>query len=161
MIELHPQTISKLIEEGLPVAVRGRGGRASRFNVAAVQQFMKNRRSAGANGPAVNVAHERARKERAQARLAEQVHALRERELLPAQEVEKVWSAHVAAVRAKLLAWPSTLTDRLARAFTLDGIAGLERELNEAVRDVLRELAASDVPKASQPVNGSTFDHAG
>ncbi len=47
----------------------------------------------------------------------------------------------VAAVRAKLLSWSTTLTDTVGRAFTTDGIPGVECVLRDAVIDVLTELA--------------------
>lgn len=64
--------------------------------------------------------------------------------LLPVDEVRRVWSAHIAAVRTKLLALPVTLADKVHRTATLEGAGGVERALNVAVRDVLTELATGD-----------------
>jgi hypothetical protein len=88
-----------------------------------------------------DVAKEKARREHSQALLHEQLHATRARDLLPREEVERIWTAEIAAVRAKLLAWPMTLADQVHRVAVLEGLPGVERVLQEAVRQVLRELA--------------------
>lgn len=132
------RTIAKWLEEGMPVEERGRGGRASRYDERKVRAWVAAREKAGGMS---EVARERARKERAQAVLAEQLAASRSQDLLPRVDVERVWAAEVAAVRAKLLSWPATLADRLTRVASLEGEVGVERVLDEAVRDALRELA--------------------
>jgi hypothetical protein len=63
--------------------------------------------------------------------------------LLPADEVEKEWLKFVMAVRAKLLLWSTTLVDKLTRVATLEGVSGVEREIDVAVREVLTEMAAN------------------
>lgn len=143
---VHMMTVTKWERDGLPIAERGRRGKASLYDEAACRAWLEAREVA-ADGAPVDLARERARKERAQALLAEQQYAARGRALLPAEEVEKVWGAHVAAVRAKLLALPLTLADRIHRAGTLHGVAGVEAALEQAVRDVLTELAVSPAPR--------------
>lgn len=139
--------MARWLEEGLPVAERGRGGRASRYDPDEVRAWIKAREQ-GAAGPAVaaagplaEVARERARKERAQAVLAEQLAASRARELLPREEVRKAWEGIVNAVRTALLGAPSNYSDRLIRAYTLNGPQGHEVAFAEAMREVCRELA--------------------
>lgn len=142
VLDCNPRTIAKWQEEGLPVAVRGRGGRPSLYSESEVRAWLQAREEAArAPGAPLDLAQERARKEHWQALVAEQTYRTRERELLPRDEVEKTWSGYVAAVRAKLLAWPVTLADQVHRVSTLEGVIGVERELNRAVRDVLREFA--------------------
>jgi len=140
-LECNPRTIAKWQEEGLPVATRGRGGRASRYDETLVRAWLAARDEASRQEGALDLATERARKEHWQGLLAEQLHKARERELLPRVDVEKAWGSEVAAVRTKLLAWKTTLADRVCRAATLGGEAAVERVLEEAVREVLRELS--------------------
>lgn len=144
LLSVHMQTVTKWEQEGLPIAERGRKGKPSRYREVDVRAWLQLREEAAKQPGAVNLIAERARKERAQAILAEQAYQIRMRDLLPREEVEKAWSAEVSAVRTKLLAWPATLADRLHRAATTDGVAGVEQALNDAVRDVLRELADPD-----------------
>jgi len=97
------------------------------------------------------VAHERARKERAQAELAEQLHAARSRLLLPAEEVEKTVGARVAAARTTALAWKTMLVDRLELANTMEGRAGMQRVVDEQVDEFLYELAGVARAARSEP----------
>lgn len=139
---VHMQTITKWEREGLPIAQRGRKGKPSLYSVTDVKAWITAREEQ-ANGPAgpLDPVQERAKKERWQALLAEQTFKARERELLPRLEVEKIWGAEVTAVRARLLVIPTSLSDRLHRAATTDGVAGVERVLHDAIRETLRELA--------------------
>jgi len=147
----NPRTIPKWQEEGLPVALRGRGGRPSRYDETEVRAWLGARAEVAKGEGSLDWSQERARKEHWQALLAEQLHKARERELLPRTEVEKAWGGEVAAVRAKLLAWRTTLSDRITRAATLEGERGVERVLDEAVREVLGELAGGgDEPAAAK-----------
>lgn len=147
---VHMQTVTKWEHEGLPVARRGRKGKPSLYDEAAVRAWLQAREEAAASPDALDLVQERAKKEHWQALLTEQTHKVREKELLPRAEVEKAWSAEVAAVRARLLSWPQTLTDRVHRAATLTGLPGVERVLQDAVREVLIEL--SGVEETREPV---------
>lgn len=130
----------------MPVAQRGSKGRASHYSEVAVRAWKQMRDEAAAKPGATDLVSDRARKERAQAALAEQSFQIRMRELLPRDEVEREWSRQVAAVRTKLLAFPTTLADQLHRAAVTEGLPGVEHLLSTAVRDVLRELAAGQTP---------------
>jgi len=72
------------------------------------------------------------------------------------EAVEKTWAAEVAAVRTKLLSWSTTLADKLHRVATTAGVPGIERVLEEATRDVLRELADPErpLPEVTPPTDG-------
>jgi len=142
----HMQTITKHEREGLPIAERGRKGKASRYREVDVRAWLAMREAAATAVGYLDMMQERARKERAQAILAEQTFSMRARELLPREEVERIWGAEVAAVRAKLLAWPTTLADRVHRAALVEGVDGVERAVRAAVTDALTELAAPDRP---------------
>jgi phage terminase Nu1 subunit (DNA packaging protein) len=137
---VHPITIAKWQQEGLPIASRGRRGVASRYNEADVRAWLEAREErARQNAP--DFAACRARKELAQAIEAEQRVAMRAKQLIPIEEVDRIWSAQVAAVRSRLLSWPTALADRLHRVAATDGAAGVERVLQDAAYETLRELA--------------------
>lgn len=143
---IHPATVTKWERAGMPTAKRSPRGRSSLFNESEVRSW-RDATDAAARlaGGATDLQADRARRERAQAALAEQALEIRARELLPAAEVELLWSREVAAVRAKLLALPLTLADRVHRAAT-EGVVAVEQVLADAVRDALREFAESDRP---------------
>lgn len=152
---VHMMTVTKWERDGMPVADRGAKGRPSYYREADVRAWQQQRDQAAREpGATVDLARERARKERAQAILAEQTYKVRSGELLPRDGVEKVWAAEVAAARAVLLSWQSTLADRVFRVAISEGVGGVERVLQDAVHDVLRELANPErptLPPASPP----------
>ena len=141
-LAVHMQTVTKWERDGLPIAERGRKGKPSRYEVAAVREWIATReKDAKAGGAGVDVARERARKERAQAELAEQLHATRARHLLPTDEVERVVGAKVAAARTVALTWKTSLVDRLELAYQGGGRAAMVAVLDEEVDLFLLELA--------------------
>lgn len=149
-LSCHPRTIPKWMDEGMPVAERGRGGRPSKFDLEQCREWSESRRAAESDDlTAVDLIRERARKERAQAALAEQLYATRQKDLLPRADVEKAWSAEVAAVRSILLAMPQKYADRVHRAGTRNSVAGVEDMLKQMAHEVLRELA--DPSRPSEP----------
>jgi phage terminase Nu1 subunit (DNA packaging protein) len=140
-----PRTVARWQEEGLPVAKRGRGGRPSLYDEAAVRAWLTTREET-ARQQAPDFTASRARKELAQAIEAEQRVAIRASKLIPIEDVDRLWSGQVAAIRARLLAWPTALADRIHRVAALEGAAGVEQLLQEIVYDALRELAAGAAP---------------
>lgn len=126
----------------IPTMVVGGPGKAAQYSIPDCVAWFVRRLEAKHGGPGLNPIEERARKERAQAQLAEQTFKARSRELLSAAEVEQGWAVFVMAAKMTLLAWQTTLADKVYRAGTLDGVAGVEKALKDAVRDVLRALAA-------------------
>jgi phage terminase Nu1 subunit (DNA packaging protein) len=146
-LDVHPMTITKWEREGLPVAHRGRKGKPSRYRETEVRAWLQRREENLHAAPgALDLITERARRERAQAILAEQAYNIRAKNLLPREEVERAWMAEVTAVRAKLLAWPTMLADQVHRVAVLEGLPGVERLLGAAVDHLLVEL--------SQPADG-------
>jgi phage terminase Nu1 subunit (DNA packaging protein) len=140
---VHMQTVTKWERDGMPIARKGARGKPSRYDRSAVEAWLHARDNARQTSDVASLELERSRRERAQALLALQTYQMRAKELLPRAEVDRVWSQHVSAVRAKLLSLPVTLADRVHHAAKMDGVASVERILNEAVRDVLRELAGT------------------
>jgi phage terminase Nu1 subunit (DNA packaging protein) len=143
-LECDPRTIAKWQEDGMPVAARGRGGRASRYDLAVCRAWKDARAKAAAKSGLGDLAFERAQREREQAKLLRQKFLANSRELLPAAEVEKQWLATAAAVRGALLAIPVTEADRIHRTALLDGVAGVEAALAEIIDRALSELSTRD-----------------
>jgi phage terminase Nu1 subunit (DNA packaging protein) len=142
---VHMDSISKWERQGLPIVKRGGRGRPSKYDLEAVRAWLAARDQAArkaADGP-LDPVQERAARDHWQAELAEQTHQIRQKTLLPADEVSRAWAAEIAGVRAKLLALPTTFADRIHRAATLHGLAGVEKTLQAAVYDVLRQLAGA------------------
>lgn len=144
---VHMQTVTKWEREGLPVAERGRKGKPSLYSEIQARAWLQVREDAAQTGQTLDLARERANKERWQAALAEQTFQTRARRLLPADEVERVWGATVAAVRAKVLATYTASADRVHRAGTLEGVSGVETALKQIAHEILRELAEPGTPR--------------
>lgn len=140
-------TITKWEQSGLPVAEPGRRGTASLFNFADVQKWRRQRDLDAKQNGTVDLTRERARKERAQALVAEQALQIRAGDLLVRSEVENVWTKAILGVRSKLLAWPATLAEQLGRAYELGGVRALEHKLVDAVHDLLTEFATPAAKK--------------
>ena len=147
ILSVHPMTITKWEREGLPIAKRGRRGKASLYVETDVRAWLSAREEAAkAPGAPMDLAQERARKERWQGLLSEQTYLLRQKDLLPADDVAKAWAAENAAVRTIILASYTMHADRVHRAATLEGVAGVERCLKAIAYEVLRELADETRP---------------
>ncbi len=151
-LHCHMQSITIWERQGLPVFERGRRGRPSRYLESQVRAWKDAREQAAKPPGHVDVAQERARKERAQAILAEQTYQARSRELLPAVDVERVWAQEVQAVRTAILATYTTAADRVHRAAVLDGVPGVEAAMKEIAYELLRELARPDREPPPAPV---------
>ena len=143
---VNVRTIAKFQDEGMPVAFRGRGGRASKYDLEDCRDWLAARNGGkDAAGP-LNFLETRARKEMAQARLAEQAFEIKAGLLVPVEQIEKTWGDHVSAVRTLILATYTTAAARIQRAATLDGLAGTERELKALAYEILNELATGELP---------------
>lgn len=144
----HPQTVVKWEVAGMPIAWRGRRGKPSRYREADVQAWLAAREAQAQSGQgavgALDVAQERAGKERWQARLAEQAFLMKQEQLLPREDVRRVWQAEQAAVRSSLLNSYTTQADRVYRAASRDGVDGVMRELKAIAEAALRQLADPD-----------------
>lgn len=138
---VHINSISNWEKSGLPVERYGGGGVASLFLPADARKWLKDRDDAAKENGTYDLARERARKEKAQAILAEQTVAIRAGELLLKTEVEAIWCAEFAAIRARLLSWPTTLADQLGRAYDIGGVNALEAKLKDEVCAILTELS--------------------
>jgi phage terminase Nu1 subunit (DNA packaging protein) len=138
---LNPGSITRWVRDGCPVVRQGRG-RPSLYSEREVRAWLHARDEEARRSGVVDLTAERARKERALAIEAEQRIAIRARQYLPAAEVEKVWTAEVAAVRAAILHTYTSAADRVHRAAVLEGVAGVQAVLRDIAHGLLRELAS-------------------
>ncbi|HRU09763.1 MAG TPA: terminase small subunit [Thermoanaerobaculia bacterium] len=138
---VHMLTVTKWERDGMPIAKRGARGRPSLYDEAACRTWKILRDEAATKTSSLEQA--RIQKELSQAELNRQTAEIRAGNLLQRDDVERVWSQHVAAVRRKLLHLPVTLADRLHRIATLEGPSAVEAQLLEAVEDALNELAGA------------------
>ena len=150
LLQLVPSTITKLAIDGiLPVETGGGHGRQAMFKpsaVVAARLAQIEARYVGREG--LDPAAERAKKDRAQAALAEQLHKKRSGEVLAVADVLHVWSNIVVAVKSRLLRLPSALTAAVAAASTP---VEIEQLLSAEIRDALTELSNWTPPAAPTP----------
>jgi phage terminase Nu1 subunit (DNA packaging protein) len=140
-----PLRITKWTADGMPVADRGGKGRQSKYDLNAVVDWEVERRlrargGGRSNGAAIDLSHERAKLARAQTVRTMLDVGSKKKDLLPAEEVRRVFGGAVHAVRAGLLALPQALAERCA-AVSADGAAAVEAVLKIQVYDLLRSLA--------------------
>lgn len=151
ILDVTMSGVTKWEQAGMPVVAPGRKGKPSLYSEADVRKWLAEREETARDNGTYDLARERARKEKAQAILAEQTVAIRARDLVPRDEVEKTWAAEVIAVRAKLLSWPATISDRLYREAKLNGLRGVERTIKDAVEELLLELSKPKRAKKTRP----------
>ncbi len=149
-LSVHPESITRWIADGMPIAERGsdgRGGRGHghRYRDADARAWLADRQGNGA-GSVVDLTAARTRKELALADVSELKAGEMRGELLSREEVEAVWRAENSAVRALLLSWSMTISDSVYHAAISDGLQGVEREHGRAVHEVLTELSDTDRP---------------
>ena len=141
IFNVHMQTIMNWEQSGMPVSEPGRRGVPSLYSVADVEKWLTDREEAARENGTLDLAQERARRERAQAIMAEQTVAIRARDLVPANEVEKVWTAGFMAIRAKVLSWPATVSDIIYRQAEINGLQGVQEAIKQAGDELLLELS--------------------
>jgi phage terminase Nu1 subunit (DNA packaging protein) len=140
---VNPRTVSKFMDDGMPVAVRGRGGRPNRYDADACLAWDAARKEID-DGGHIDLLKERALKEKWQAKLAQQLYEVREGKLLEADAVARTWSVEYGAIKTILLSSYTTSADRVLRAATLEGLPGVERELKTIAVAALREISSPD-----------------
>ena len=151
LLRLAKSSVTRLAIDGvLPVASGGGHGRQALFRpsaVVAARLAQIEARYVGRGG-GLDPAAERAKKDRAQAALAEQLHKKRSGEVLAVADVLHVWSNIVVAVKSRLLRLPSALTAAVAAASTP---VEIEQLLSAEIRDALTELSNWTPPAAPTP----------
>lgn len=137
ILNISRSSLNNYIAEGLPVAIRGKQGRASQYKLEDVQAWLasKNKQSPEATE---DMTAARLRKLQAEASLAELELQKERGELIEIAEVAKQLADAFARVRAKLLTIP-TKTSGLV--YASDSQREVQKLLDDAVREVLEELS--------------------
>jgi phage terminase Nu1 subunit (DNA packaging protein) len=116
---------------------------------AAIRDYCAHLRAAATGRPAIGaskaLARERLRLMKEQADKAELQNRVTRRELVPLSEVEADWVRQLVALRARMLALPSRVQQRLPNL-----TASEARQIDAEVRETLTELVG-DCPPADQP----------
>lgn len=132
---VSPRTVSLLVADGMPRVKGGRGQNAAFDEAAAVAWYLA--RQGRNTDPGHSVAKETAQLKAVQRRKTELEIAAREGELLPIDDVRRVWQRRMEALRAGLIMLAPQAVQRGIVA------AERERELQDLVEDLMRELAAA------------------
>jgi len=152
LLDLTPRRVQQLSAEGvIPKAERGRYEL-----VPAVQGYVKylKERSIRADTSGDDYNAHRTRLTKAKADMAEMEKAQIEEQLIPANDVEKVWVEVSQNMRQKLL----TLPQRAApEVFAAEKLVEVKSILKEQVYDALQEIAEIEV-RVSQPIRASDSD---
>ena len=133
------------IAAGMPVLVRAKSrGKPHVFDSEDVLRWLLDQASGIENGD-LNPQQERARLDQARRRLCELQAAERERELIPADVVERVWSRLTGDARQRFLSMPSSLLPALLAA---DGDpAKLVEAVSGAVYQALLDVSEFDIER--------------
>jgi phage terminase Nu1 subunit (DNA packaging protein) len=142
LVGRHADEISRGARKGMPVLQPGGPGVAGVYDAVACLEWFRSRRGG-------TVEAERARRDAAQAALAEQLLATRSRELLPKAEVARVWSGACTAIKAAIMAIPTTEAEKLAAIAVEHGAVGVEAQLAAIAHRVLLELATDTKDRPS------------
>lgn len=140
LLDLSERRVQQLSREGvIPKATRGQYDL-----IGSVRGYVIYLRDLAvkAQAGAPDYAAERARFIRARADLAEMEAEARRGSVIAAEDVEAAWIAVLALLRTRLLALPDRLAPRL---YAEPNPAGVRDALRLALREVLEELAESDV----------------
>lgn len=139
---VDPRTIAKWLDEGLPVAARGRGGKASLYPIPACVQWVVKRERARVTeeAKALSPAQERAALDRVRREELELKMQVRRGELVEVDQVAREFADAANAVKARLRRIPDAVADRLV-AQASRGPAPVKALLLVEIDDALRELA--------------------
>lgn len=142
--DLSPDRIQNYIALGLPVAVKGKQGKAALYDLESCEKWVQENFRQEETG---TLAEAKLRKLTAEAALAE-IELERERgRLVEIDEVTRQVTAMLTNVRAKLLALP-TKTSGLVLGLTSQ--VQIKEVLDDAVREALDELAGSEYIAAAK-----------
>lgn len=144
LLGISERTFARLEAAGLLSPLRrGRGGKASTYDLAAVVQgYLKHATSAEPNADR----EARARRDRSQADLNELKLAREKGEVLPLEQVVREGQLYVTAVQAKLRAIPPAAVQR--GLIASEQVAHLEDLVEEAVDEMSRWSTALELQQA-------------
>ncbi len=156
LLDLSERRVQQLSREGvIPKATRGQYDLIG--SVRGYVRYLRDQ-AMSAQAGAPDYAVERARFIRARADLAEMEANQRRGSLIAADDAEAAWIAVLALLRTRLLSLP----DRLAPlVYETGNLAGTRDLLRGTLRDVLEDLANSDVQSDPDDKTGTDPDDIG
>ncbi len=141
LINVSPGRISQMITAGMPVerdgkidVARGKLWISENINPTRAASQAQGATLFGEEKQAVSLTAERARLAKAQADAVELKNAAMRRELVPAIEVERLWSGEWMQLRSRVLAVPSRLRQLLPN-LTIDDIETIDGELRQMLTE--------------------------
>lgn len=143
-----PRTIAKWLDEGMPCAVKGRGGRPSRYSLPAVVQWVIERelQARGGDGEELSPQLERAKLDRLRRQELDLKLSVRRGELVEVAAVQAEYADLAAIVKARLRSIPNAIADLVAGQSPAAVKALLLSKIDEALRELARgaHVAAQD-----------------
>lgn len=134
-------TITAWLHRGLPHVTRGGKGRSWQFELAdaiawRIEDVIQQRIDTGDEG-LLDLQTERAKLAKAQRQKLEREIATLDGKLIPAEDVERVWSGMIGAFRARMLALPSRLAPVVAAEVEPGScFAALQAGIHEALTEL-------------------------
>jgi phage terminase Nu1 subunit (DNA packaging protein) len=151
---LSPQAVGQMVRAGRLPTTGGRGGLDPDACREAYVRRLRNAAAGRGSEDGSELTLERTRLAREQADAQAMRNAALRRELLPAAEVEATWAGILRGVRARMLAVPSRVRQRLPH-LTAGEVAAIDRE----IRDALVELGEGvPAPVDADPPAGAAQD---
>lgn len=137
LLQVTPDRVTKMIAEGMPVAVTGGGrGHETIFDLAHVLPWLNGRRGGES---------EKARLDRERADEIEMRNAVTRGELAPTSEYATRWAAMVVAAKERLLSIPTAAVQR--RIVDAAGEDVLIELVHEALTELSEKRAEPDDPE--------------
>ena len=145
LLGTHEDRVTKYTARGMPVVRKGGTGEASVYDAVACLAWWRAQQDVTPAGGA-NLVGARASLARVQTERGELELRKRRGDVLERADVEREWIGIVVAARARLLALPSAVADRLVTAAAADGVAGVQRLLQAELTSALEELSRTGQP---------------
>ncbi len=138
LIGIADRNVRELVRQGVLTKRAGENAYPMRASVAAYCAWLRERAAGRGTG---QTAEHKARLVKEQADRVALDNQAKRGELVPAREVEAVWTGAMAALRGRMLAVPTRCRQR-AGHLTLADVSVIDRE----IRDALTELAGGGEP---------------
>ena len=142
VLQVNDRTIYKFLDEGMPVARRGKGRQASLYDVGACVRWFIERERAAFSGTADGFSpqKERAILDRKRGEELDLRLKIKRGELVPIEDVAREFADCAAATKARIRRVPDAIVDRLL-AVAAHGPHGVKAILLAEIDAALRELA--------------------
>jgi len=150
ILQKDARTIARWLEDGLPVAVKGRGGRPSKYDLADCVPWVIERelqiRSADTGGTEspLSPQAERAKLDHARRQELELKLRVRNGELVEVESIQAEYADIAVAVKSRLRAIPDAVADQIAGRPAAAIKALLSSKIDDALHELARGIAIVD-----------------